>query len=31
MKLCTLWGDMSADRASDQYPQEIRCWLFNIG
>jgi hypothetical protein len=25
MKLCTLWGDMSADRASDQYPQANVC------
>jgi hypothetical protein len=25
MKLCTLWGDMSADRADDQYPQANVC------
>lgn len=25
MKLCTLWGDMSADRVSEQYPQANVC------
>lgn len=25
MQLCTLWGDMSADGASDQYPQANVC------
>ena len=25
MKLCTLWGDMTADRADDQYPQKNVC------
>lgn len=25
MKLCTLWGDMSADRTDDQYPQANVC------
>lgn len=24
-KLCTIWGDMMADRAADQYPQEPLC------
>lgn len=25
MKSCTLWGDMSSDRASEQYPEEAVC------
>lgn len=25
MQLCTLWGDMSADRTDDQYPQANVC------
>lgn len=24
-KLCTIWGDMTADSAADQYPQEPVC------
>lgn len=25
MKQCTLWGDLSSDRASEQYPEEPVC------
>lgn len=25
MKTCTVWGDMSSDRASEQYPSVIVC------
>lgn len=25
MKLCTVWGDLSSDKASEQYPQENVC------
>lgn len=25
MKNCTLWGDMSSDSASEQYPEEPVC------
>lgn len=24
-RFCTIWGDMMADRAADQYPQEPVC------
>lgn len=25
MKLCTVWGDLTSDKASEQYPQENVC------
>ena len=25
MKICTVWGDMSSDKSSDNYPTDLYC------